>query len=158
AASQRTAAAQIENSGGADSEKFDDARERNLVFAMELRNRQSQRSLQTSDPKRSTFEFHFLLVRGVRRVVRSDGIDGAVGERHQNGLPVGGRAQRRVHLEIRVVFADIFVEQGKVVRRDFTGDASFPAFAATHRFECVGSRQMRHVQPRIANLLRQIYV
>src|SRR5438876_584281 len=68
AASQRTAAAQIENSGGADSEKFDDARERNLGFAMELRNRQSQRSLQTSDPKRSTFEFHFLLVRAVRRV------------------------------------------------------------------------------------------
>jgi len=55
-------------------------------------------------------------------------------------------AERRIHLEIRVVVSNVLIEQSEVVRRDLAGDACFGAFAAAHRLERVGSGEMSDVQ------------
>ncbi len=97
-------------------------------------------------------------MRGVRSVVGGNGVHSTVRERDQNCFAVRGRAQRRVHLEVGVVFAHVFVEQREMVRRYFAGDAGLGALAAAHRLERVGSGKMRDVQSRFPNLLRQIDV
>ena len=91
-------------------------------------------------------------------MVGGDGIDRAVGERDQNRLAIGRRAQRRIHLEIRVVLADVLVDQREVMRRDFAGHARLGALAAAYGLQRVGRGKMRHVQARFANLLRERHV
>ena len=69
-------------------------------------------------------ELELLLLRRVRRVVGGDGVDGAVGEPLAQRLHVLGRAQRRIHLEVRIVVArrDVLVGEGQVVGRHLRGD------------------------------------
>src|SRR6266567_8660337 len=79
AAGQRSAAGEIEDSGGAGGEKFDDARQRNFVLAMKVCNGERQRGFEPGDTEGGALEFHLLFVGGVRSVVGGDGVDGAVG-------------------------------------------------------------------------------
>ena len=74
-------------------------------------------------------------MRGVRSVVSSYGIHGAVGKRNQQCFAVGGGAQRRIHFVIGVVLANIFINQCKVVRSDFAGYLHPVTFAAAHRLQ-----------------------
>ncbi len=57
------------------------------------------------------------------------------------------RAQRRIHLKVGVVFADVLVDQREVVRRDFARHSRPRPLATPHRLERVRRRKMRHVQP-----------
>src|SRR5205807_7641712 len=94
-------------------------------------------------------------VDGVRGMVGGDSVHSAIGERDHDGFAVGRRAQRRIHFAVRVVFADIFVEQGEVMRRNFAGHTGLGALAATHGLERVRGGNVRHVQTRVPDLLRK---
>src|ERR1700693_6232556 len=141
AAHQRSAAAEIEYARWPSGKEFDDPRQRNILLAVKLGDGQRQRGFQSRDAKRGGLELDLLFVGRMRGVVGGNGVHGAVGQGDQNSLAVRGRAQRRVHLEIRVVLAHVLVEQSEVVRRHFAGhpagDASImnAALAATHCLE-----------------------
>src|ERR1700733_5693426 len=150
---QRSAGAELEDSGRAGGKEFDDSGERDFFFGVKFGNGQGQRGFQAGDAEAGALELDLLFVGSVGGVVGGDGVDGAVGERNQNRFAVGGGAQRRVHLEVGVVFADVFIDQSEVVRRDFAGDAGVGALAAAHGLERVGSGKMRDVQARFVNLL-----
>ena len=68
---------------------------------------------------------------------------------------IGYRAQWGIHLEVRVVLPDVLIDQHEVVRRHFAGHASLGALATAHSLQCIGGRDMRHMQPRFMNLLRE---
>ena len=78
-----------EHARRARGEEFDNPAERNLVSAMQMRDCQAQRSFQAGDPEGGAFELDDLFVRRVGRVVGGDRINGAVGQRHQDGLAIG---------------------------------------------------------------------
>ena len=62
-----------------------------------------QRGLEAEHAGRRALELDVLLDGRVRRVVGRDRVDRAVGERLEQRLLIGGRAQRRHHLGARVV-------------------------------------------------------
>jgi len=144
--------------GGTGSEKIDDARQRNFVLAMKLRNGQGQRGFEPRNAEGGALKLDLLFVRGVRSVVGGDGVYGAIGERNQNGFAIRGRTQGRVHLEIRVVLAHVLVEQSEMMRRHFAGNARLGALATAHGLERIGSGKMRDVQARFTNLLCESHV
>ena len=127
--------------------------ERNFVLTIKLRDGQRQRGFQPGDAERGALEFDLLFVDGVRGMIGSDGVHGAVGKRDDNRFAVSRGTQRRVHLKVRVVFADILVQKREMVRRNFAGHSGFCALAAAHGLEGVSSGEMGHVQARFANLL-----
>src|SRR5258708_33400387 len=57
----------------------------------------------------------------VRGVVGGDAIDRAVEQAGEQRGAVFGGAQRRIHLEIRVVLSDVFIDQREVMRGDLAG-------------------------------------
>ena len=61
-----------------------------------------ERGLEAGDAERRLLERHVLLVPRVRRVIGGDDADRAVAERVDERAAVVLRAQRRVHLQIRV--------------------------------------------------------
>src|ERR1700730_6535883 len=112
---------------------------------MMFRDRERQCSFQAGNAESGAFEFDLLFVSGMRGVIGGDGVDGAVGERDDNGFAVGRRAQWGIHLEVGVVFADVLVNQSEVVRRDLAGDAGLGALTATHGLKRVSGREMGYV-------------
>ena len=83
---------------------------------------------------------------GVGRVVGGDGVDHAVEDGLDHGVAVGGRAQRRVHLGVGVVEADVLVGEQEVVRRHLAGDAQAVAAGLAHGGQRRGGRGVGHVQ------------
>ena len=55
-------------------------------------------------------------------MVAGDGVDGAVDQPFTDGVDIGLRAQRRVHLEHRVEVLAARIGQREVLRRDLGGD------------------------------------
>ena len=71
--------------------------------------RHAERRLQPEHPRRGVVDRALLVLGRVRRVVGGDGVDRPVGQPGLEGGDVGGRAQRRVDLEHRVVAAQRLV-------------------------------------------------
>src|ERR1035441_10518596 len=70
---------------------------------VELHQRQRQLGFQAGDAERRVIELHLFLVVAMWRVVAAENLDRAIRQPFQYGLAVPRRAQRRVHLEVRVV-------------------------------------------------------
>src|SRR2546429_3584488 len=102
---------------------------------MKFRDRQRQCSFESSNAEGSALELNLFFMCSMRSMVGGDRINSAVGKRNQDGFAVRGRAQRRVHLEIGVVLADVFVAQREMMRRHFTGHARPGSLAAAHCLE-----------------------
>ena len=109
---------------------------------------QPERGLEAGDAVGRALELHFLLVHGVGRMVGGDGIHHAIEDGLDHGVAVGRRAQRRIHLGVGVVEADVLFGQQKVVRRDLAGDAQAVAARLAHRGNGGRCRSMRDVQMR----------
>src|SRR5450631_960330 len=77
---KRSAAREVEDSCGTGSKEFDDTRQRDLVFTVELCDRQGQSGFQAGDAETGSFEFDLLFVGGVRGVISGDGVHGAISE------------------------------------------------------------------------------
>ena len=116
------------------------------LLAMQSGDRQRERGFKSGDAERRALEFHLLFVGGVGSVIGGDGVDRAVGERGQDGFAIGGRAQRRIHLEIAVVVAHVLVAQREMVGSHFKRDARLGALAAAHTFQRIGCGKMSNVQ------------
>ena len=106
--------------------------------------RQRHRRLEADDAERRPVELHRLLVGVMRRVVGGDGVDAAVGEPLQHRVAVGRGAQRRVHLEVRVV-AQVLVGQDEVVRGDLARHRYAALLARAHRAQRLPRAHVRHV-------------
>ena len=81
------------------------------------------------------------------RVVRGDGVDGAVPEAVDHRLAVAFGAQRRRQLGEGAVIADGGFVEGKIGRRRIAGDAQPPGLGLAHRFDGGRRRQVGEVKP-----------
>ena len=81
-----------------------------------------QRRLEAEHPGRRLVEGGLLGLLGVRGVVGGDAVDRAVGQAGPHRGDVGVGAQRRVHLEHRVVGRALGVGEGEVVGGGLAGD------------------------------------
>src|SRR5215472_18270599 len=79
---KRPAMREIENARRTRREQVHDPRQRNLVLAMQLRDRQSQRRLESGDAERSALKLHLFLVRSMRSVIGRNRIDGSIRQRN----------------------------------------------------------------------------
>jgi hypothetical protein len=61
-------------------------------------------------------------------MICGDRIDGAIFERLSQGLDVGCRAQRWVHLSMRIIATHRLIGQEQMMRRDFGRDAQPSGF------------------------------
>ena len=91
------------------------------------------RGLEADDAERGAVELDELLVGVVRLVVAGHAVDSAVGEGGEQGLDVGGAAQGRVRLAVRVVAGQPLVGQGQVMRGDLAGDRDPARLPRPHR-------------------------
>ncbi len=79
-------------------------RQRSPFRVDKLHQRKRQFGFQPGDAKRRVIKLDFLFVIAMRRMVAAQDFNRAVRQPFENRLAVARRAQRRVHLEIRVVF------------------------------------------------------
>src|SRR5579863_4858642 len=93
-----------------------------------------KRGFESSNSKRSALELDNFFMGCMRRVVGRDGIDCPISESNQDSLAVGARTQRRIHLEVGVVVANVSIDQAEMVRSNFASDTSLAALAAAHSF------------------------
>ena len=105
--------------------------------------RDGQRRLEADDAKRGAVELELLDGRRVRRVVRGDRVDRAIGKAASERLRVGVRTEGRVHLGRRVVCSACLVGEREVMGRDLAGHGQAASFGVTHhrdgaRGRCVG--------------------
>jgi hypothetical protein len=89
---------------------------------VEMCQRQCQGGLEAEHARRCLVEGLFLGLGSMRGMVGGDRVDRAVGESGADRGDVGGRAQRRVHLEQWIEPGEQFVGEREVVGRCFGGD------------------------------------
>ena len=75
------------------------------------------------DAERRVIELDFFFVLRMGRVIGSDRVDHAVENAFDHRVAVGGRAQGRIHLGVRVVVSDVLLGEQKMMRRDLAGHA-----------------------------------
>ena len=97
---QSASAFQAEDLRGIRRQQLDNPRQRQLEVLMQNGDGDRQRGFQAGDAEGGALELDLLLVEGVRRVVGGDGVDGAVDDALDQGIAIGGRAQRRIHLVV----------------------------------------------------------
>ena len=121
---------------------------------------EAERGFKAGDAVRRQLEFDFLLVHRVRRVIGGDRVHHAVENALDHGVAIGSRAQRRIHLGVRVVEADVLFGQQEVMRRNLAGDAQPVAPRLPHGGQRRGGGCVRHVQMRmrVAQLRHQANV
>ena len=82
----------------------------------------------------------------MRGMIGSNRVHRAVRQRNQDGFAVESRPQWRIHLEIGVVVAHVFVDQGEMMRGDFAGHTHLGALGAADRLQRLRGREVRDVQ------------
>jgi len=107
--------------------------------------RQPQRGFKSRHAKRRAIEFHFLRRRLVRSVVRSNRVHCAVRQSLQQRLAILARAQRRIHLAMRVV-AHLFIDHREMMRRHFARNRQALVFRHAHYLQRSARRKMRHMK------------
>ena len=106
----------------------------------------AQRGFEAGDAVGSPVELLLFFVRGVGRVIGSDGVDGAVEEAFDHGGAIAFGAQGRIHLRIGVVEANAFLSQREMMRRDFAGDVQALVARFADRVESPAGGEVRDVQ------------
>ena len=81
------------------------------------------------------------------RVIRGDRVDRAVGQALPERVPVRRRPERRIHLPVRVVGAEILVDEDEVMRRDLGRDAEPVGLRPSHQVHRPRRRQVADVEP-----------
>ena len=104
-----------------------------MTLAHQVRDAQRQRRLQPHDAARRLGKRARLLFGAMRRVVGRDDVDGAVFKPLDDGVTVGVRAQRRVHLRHRALFEHGLLGQREVMRRRLGGDARAHLLGQAHQ-------------------------
>ena len=99
-----------------------------------------QGGLEAGNAIRRALELLLLLVRGVRRMICSNAVDGAIQQAFQHGAAIGFRAQWRIHLGIGVVLAHRALRQHEMMRRYFTRNVQSVAAGFTHRVQSSSGR------------------
>jgi len=86
-------------------------------------------------------------MRGMGGMVGRDAVDAAVEQTLHERLTVGGSAQRRIHLEVRVIglIEGRLVEE-EMVRRGLAGHRQPLGLRGAHHVETAGGGQMLDVQ------------
>ena len=105
---------------GIDRQQLDGADERDAPGVHQPVEDNRHGRLEPDDAERRAVELHHLLVGVVRRVIGRDHVDGAVGNPLEHRVAICRVAQRRVHLQVRVVLhraVERLVGQREVVRR-----------------------------------------
>ncbi len=106
---------------GPDRQQLDQPRQSDDARVHEPIEAERKRRLETDDAERRAVELERLLVGMMRRVVGGDDVDRPVAEALDHRRTIGLFAQRRIHLEVRVVAAAVrerLVGQHEVMRRD----------------------------------------
>lgn len=106
---------------------------------------QRQRRFQADDPHRRFDEAEFLVVVAVRGVVGDEAVDRAVGQAGQAGVDVGPRAERRIHLVVRVVGRAGVLGQQQVMRADLGADALAGGFGPADQLDRAGGADVGDV-------------
>ena len=111
-----------------------------------------ERRLEPDDPVRRVGELALLLVVVVRRVVGGDEIDRSVAHRLLQRGDVVRRAQRRIHLRVRVVALDRVFRERDVVRAHLRRDVDVPLLAPANQLDRSARAHVAevHVPPRAA--------
>jgi len=94
----------------------------------------------------------------MRRVIGGNDVDGPVGDPTQHRVAIGGLAQRRVHLHVRVVGnrrAERFIRQREVMRRHLAGDAHAGFLALADTANRCARAHMGDMEPRPGELSQQ---
>ena len=114
---------QLQQARRIDREHLDQSRQIDrLLFVHEQIDEQSELRLQSDDAKRRLIELHFLLKFRVRRMIARQDVERAVGDAFEQRRHIFLRAQRRIHLVVRVEILDRFVGQRDVMRTNFAAD------------------------------------
>ena len=167
--------ARAEHPCRADGQRFDRTGERE-VTRVDGRKDHRDRRLEAGDAVRGHAELHVLVDDGVGRMVRGDGVDGAVGEGGEAGHRLRRRPQRRVHPQRRIERRagqrpirpriparpgrihpiprpatrprDPLVREREVMRRDVARDRQPALLGRAHQRQRRGRRDVRQVQSR----------
>ena len=92
------------------------------MFVDELIDENPKLRFQPHNPKRRLIELHFLLKLGVRRMIRSQDRQCAIGDALDDRIDIRFRPQRRIHFVIGVEILDRFVGQRDVMRANLAAD------------------------------------
>ena len=115
----------------------------------------AQRGFEAGDAVGSPVELLLFFVRGVGRVIGSDGVDGAVEEAFDHGGAIAFGAQGGIHLRIGVVEANAFLSQREMMRCDFAGDVQALVARFADRVESPAGGNVRDVQMAVPHLLQE---
>src|SRR2546423_9596212 len=96
------------------------------MFVDEQIDEQSELSFEADNSKRGLIELDFLFELRVRRVVRAQDRQSAVGDPLQNSINVHFRAQRWIHFAVRVEILDCIVGQSDVMRANLSANFHTP--------------------------------
>ena len=111
--------------------------------------------LESDDAERRAVELERLLVGVMRRVVGGDDVDRPVAQALDHRVAVGLLAQRRVHLQVRVVAAALvqrLVGQDEVMRRHLGRDRDAAVLAGAHRAQRLARAHVRDVDAAAGHL------
>ncbi len=125
-----------------------------MALAHQVRDAERQRRLQPHDAARCLGKRPRLLLGAVRSMVRRDDVDGAVLQPLDDGVAVGMRAQRRVHLRHRALCKHGLLGQREVMRRRLGGDARAHLLGQAHEFHGIARADVLDVHAR-AGVQRQ---
>ena len=114
--------------------------------AHEAVERQRDAGLQPDDAERRAIELDVLLVAVMRRVVGGDGVDAAIHQAADHLVAIGGLAQRRVHLDVRVVALERLVGQHEMMRGHLARHRDVPLLARAHGAERAARAEVRDVE------------
>ena len=120
---ERAAAFQSQQGGRLRAEQAQHAAEGHAPLSVQPAQAKAERSFEADDAVGRVFEFNFLFVHGMRRVIGGNGIDHAIENGFDHGVAVGGGAQRRIHFGIGAVKAHVLFSEQEVMRRNLAGDA-----------------------------------
>ena len=126
-------------------QELDETRERDRPRPDEPVEDEGHGRLQADDAERGRRETAALFLGRVRGVVGGDDVDDARPEGLDQGGRVGGRPQRRVHLEVRVARFERLVGEEEVVGRRLGRDADAAGLGLADHADAAGGREVGDV-------------
>ena len=84
-----------------------------------------------------------------RRVVRTNGVYGAIGQRRADRVTIALGAERRHHAAARIEKSDVHLGHVHMVNGDIAGDSQAFGLGRAHQVERARRRQAGHMDPRV---------
>ena len=142
----RNASRHSERTRRAGGEQLYQAHQRHATRVHELLETERQGRFKSGYAEGRAIKLHVFERRFMRRVVSGDGIHGSVGQSGQQGVSIGSRSQRWIHLEARVV-GEVLVDECEVVRGNLASDRQASLLGPSDQLERGTRGKMRDVQP-----------